>query len=169
MTAPLPYVYQGEGEFRALPRFASRCDKEFVIGQSYLLEAREERSQVSHNHFFASVAEAWKNLPEHYGERFATPDHLRKYCLIKRGWHDQRSVVCASKAEAQRLAAFIKPIDEFAVVVASEAVVTVYTAKSQSMKAMGKKDFQRSKDDVLSEVAAMIGVAPDELERARAA
>jgi len=38
--------------------------------------------------------------------------------------------------EAQRIAAFIKPMDTYAMVIVNECVVTVYTAKSQSLKAM---------------------------------
>src|SRR3546814_9642927 len=59
--------------------------------------------------------------------RFATPDHLRRWALIRAGYRDERSIVCASKAEAQRLAAFIKPMDDYAVVLVSEAVVKVCT------------------------------------------
>jgi hypothetical protein len=82
----------------------------------------------------------------------------------------ERTIVCASKAEAQRVAAFIKPMDEYAVVLAQEATVTVYTAKSQSMRAMGKEAFQASKDAVLGVLADMIGVEPTKLsDRARAA
>jgi len=46
-----------------------------------------------------------------------------------------------------------------------EAVVTVYTAKSQSLRAMGKADFQASKDAVLGIVSEMVGTTPAELRR----
>lgn len=168
MTAPLHYTWDGES-FAPLPRFARLADKQFVVGEQYRLEVCEERSRASHNFFFASISEAWKNLPDDLAERFQTPDHLRKFALIKSGYHDERSVVCASKAEAQRIAAFIKPIDDYAIVVVNEATVRFFTAKSQSMKAMGKKDFAASKTAVLDVVSAMIGVDTKALDGARAA
>ena len=64
------------------------------------------------------------------------------------------------------MAAFVKPMDEFAIVTVSEAVVNVWTAKSQSVKAMGKKDFQASKDAVMAILAEMIGTARAALEKA---
>ena len=48
-------------------------------------------------------------------------------------------------------------------VVVNEATVTVMTAKSQSMRAMGRVEFQRSKEAVLDVVAQMIGVKRDAL------
>ena len=52
----------------------------------------------------------------------------------------------------------MKPLDDFAVIVTSDATVTVYTAKSQSLKAMGKKVFQKSKDSVLDIAWQMAGM-----------
>ena len=125
----------------------------------------EERSQASHSHFFACIAEAWRNLPEHLTERFASPDHLRRYALIKSGYRDERSIVASSKAEAQRIAAFTRPMDGYALVTVSDRVVIVYTAKSQNMRSMNKKEFQQSKDDVLDKISAMVGVSADELQQ----
>lgn len=112
--------------------------------------------------------EAWQNLPENMVEQFPTSEHLRKWCLIRAGYAEHRNIVAANKAEAQRLAAFVKPMDSYAVVTVRECVVTVYTAESQSMKAMGKQRFQESKDAVLSLLAAMIGTDPVEIGRAAA-
>ena len=136
------------------PRIADRM---YVVGEQYRLAPLEERSRASHNGFFAAITEAWSNLPEDLAERFPSPDHLRRWALIKSGFRDERSFVCASKAEALRLSVFVKPIDDFAVVLVHESTVTVYTAQSQSMRAMGKERFQASKDAVLDVVAGMIG------------
>lgn len=161
-----PIVMRWTGEaMDPLPRFAREADARYVIGETYALAEIQDRSHASHGHFFAVLNNGWANLREEDAARFPTPDALRKWCLIKAGYRDERSIVCASKAEAQRVAAFIKPFDDFAVVVAHEAVVTVYTAKSQSKKAMGKEAFQASKDAVLSIIAGMIEVAPAELQR----
>jgi hypothetical protein len=151
--------WTGDSFVPAGQHWARQADKHFVVGQVYPLEVREDRSQRSHAHYFASIHEAWSNLPESVAERFPTSEHLRKYALIKAGYHDERSIVCASKAEAQRVAAFVKPMDDFAVVVAREAVVLVWTAKSQSVRAMPKGEFQQSKDAVLEIVAGLIGTS----------
>lgn len=163
---PLPCQWDGESFTPAGQRWAREADKHFVIGEVYHIEAREPRSLTSHNHFFACVQNAWENLPEDVAARFPSSDHLRKWCLIRAGFRDERSIACASKAEARRLAAFIEPMDDFAVVVVSEATVSVYTAKSQSMRAMGKVQFQRSKDAVLTELAKLIGTDAAQLARA---
>lgn len=148
--------------------WARRADKLFTVGERYMIGADQERSANSHRHYLSAVREAWENLPESLAERFPSESHLRKYALIKTGFHDERSIVCASKAEAQRVAAFIRPMDDYALVTVSEAVVRVYTARSQSMKAMGKDDFQKSKQAVLDLVSDMIGVTRTQLEKATA-
>lgn len=159
-----PIAFRWEGDsFSPYGRFAKVADQHYVIGEVYALVPHEDRRMASHRAYFAACSEAWKNLPEEMGDRFPTADHLRKYCLIKAGFRDERTLVASSKAEARRLAAFIKPVDEFAVVTVSESVVTVYTAKSQSMRAMGKDDFMRSKNSVLEILENLLGVEPGQL------
>jgi hypothetical protein len=63
------------------------------------------------------------------------------------------------------MAAFVRAQDDFAVVAVSDAVLTVYTAKSQKLSAMGKRDFQASKTAVLDYAAGLVGVAADDLRR----
>lgn len=159
MTAPIYFAWDGEA-MAPLPRFAKMADKKFVVGMNYPMVVHEERSRESHSHYFAALSEAWKNLPEEIADRFPTSEHLRKFALVKAGFADERSIVCSSKAEALRVAAFVKPMDDYAIVLARDTTVKVFTAQSQSMRAMGKKDFQASKQAVLDIVAGMIGVAP---------
>lgn len=151
---PLRFRWSGEAMTPLQPGAAAR---QFEKGEWYTLEVREERSTASHNQFFAALNEGWQNLPETMADRFPSADHLRKWLLIRTGYRDEVTYVAASKAEAPRLAAFIRPLDDFAVVTVSEATVTVYRAKSQSVRAMGKAEFQRSKDAVLGLLAEMIG------------
>lgn len=160
---PILFQWTDDAKMAPQPRFLKLCDEQFAVGEIYRMEVIEERSRISHNHFFASVEEAWRNLPEGVAEQFPTSHHLRKYALIKAGFCDQNSVVCSSAEEALRVAAFIKPIDPFRVVVVRNNVVTIYNAKSQSTRAMGKDDFQRSKQNVLEIVAHMVGVASADL------
>lgn len=164
MTAPVRMTWDGES-FAPLRRFQRLCDQQYVIGQEYTMVEEKPRSKRSHDHFFASVDEAWGNLREDIADSFASPDHLRKWALVKAGFRNERSIVCSSKAEARRVAAFIRPMDEFAIVLVRDAVVKVCTAQSQSIKAMGAADFQRSKQEVLEILATMIGVSPATLAR----
>ena len=170
MSGAVPIACRWEGDvFRVLPRSAAAADREFVIGEAYVLEVVEERSTASHKHYFATIREAWMNLPFEPALQFPTPETLRKYALIKAGYADVEHHVCEFKTEAQRLALALRPHDDYAIVSVEGKVVTVYRAKSQSLKAMGKADFQASKDAVLAVISDMLGVTPAELQSARAA
>jgi len=165
MTSPIAFRWF-EGVMIPQKRFARLAHEQFTVDETYVLAEVQERSKKSHDHYFVQVDEAWSNLPESYEGRWATPDHLRKWALIKAGYRDERTLVCSSKAEALRLAAFVKQFDEYTVVTVREAVVTAYTARSQSLKAMGKADFQESKTKVLEILGDMIGVTAKELANA---
>ena len=164
-AGPIPYVWTEEGFVPRNHYWLGRAKERFTIGEAYTLDEWQPRSQASHNQYFASVHEAWLNLTEDQTERFPTEDHLRKFALIKTGFRDERSIVAASKEEGRRVAAFIMPIDEYAVVIVKESVVIVYTAKTQKMRAMGAAEFQKSKQDVLDFLAANIGVDAKALKR----
>lgn len=157
MTSPVYFQWSGEA-MEPLRRFQKLCNEQFVVGEVYQLEEIHDRSQNSHRHYFAELHNLWMNIPEGQAERWPSSEHLRKWALIQTGYRDERSIACASKAEAQRVAAFIKPMDDYAVVVVREAVVIVMTAKSQSVKAMGAKDFQASKTAVLELLSSIVGV-----------
>lgn len=147
------------------PYWLGEAQKAFVIGQSYRLVTVEERSQASHNAYFAELSTAFDNLPESLMELHPTVEHLRKHALIRTGYADERQFVCSSEAEAIRLAAFLRPMDDYAIVLQKGRVCTVYTAKSQSMKAMDKQTFAASRKAVLDYVAQLIGVQPAQLGR----
>lgn len=164
---PLLARYTGDG-FELLGRSKKDADAVYVIGQRYILDVLEERSAASHRHYFSMIAGCWSNLPEHLAERFASPEMLRKTALMHCGYRDERSIVCSSRAEAKRLAAFVKPIDEYAIITTEGSTVSIWTAKSQSMRAMGKQVFQKSKDETLAWISALIGVEPQQLENAAA-
>lgn len=145
------------------PRYPKIADKHYVIGETYALMPYEGRSEASHRHFFACVKSAWDNLPEALALQYPTPEVLRKKALIQAGFANSHTFTCASKAEALRLVAFLTPVDEFAVITTAGTTVTRWTARSQSMRAMGKEDFQKSKDAVLEILAQMNGVTVDQL------
>lgn len=157
-------------------RFAHLAQREFTEGV-YRMEAftPDARSDRSHRHQFAFVAEAWRNLPETMQEEpwAATPETMRKHALIMTGWCDVATELCGSKAAAQRMAALLGSMASrahgYAIVSTRGEAVVCKTPRSQSYKAMGGKDFQKSKDDILNWCADLLGVTPEELQRARAA
>jgi hypothetical protein len=162
---PLAFRWDGEA-MRVLPRFAKEADKRFVIGEIYALDEVHERSAKSHAQYFAALREGWLNLPDDLAQQFPTQEHLRKHALIRTGFRDERSIAASSRAEALRLAAFVKPIDEYAIVTTTRSLVVVYTAKSQSYRQMGKAEFQRSKQAVLDFIDSLLGVERGATQRA---
>lgn len=166
MSASLPIAYRWTGEaHEPLLRFAREADRQFVVGEVYRLTAVEERSIATHNHMFACLHSAWMNLPDELAARFPSEEHLRKFALIKTGFYDKHDYVAATHREAMELAAFIRPLDSYAVVDVSGVVVTVYTAQSQSRAKADRKRFAEQKTKVLDYVADLIGVTTEELTR----
>ena len=161
---PFSVTWTGEVFSPASGMWSKECAKRFTAGETYRLNEEHERSLNTHNHYFACVNEAWKNLDESVTYDLPTPEHLRKWALIMTGYRQERHFVCATKAEAVRMAAFIRPMDEHAVIVPKEATVTVMTAESQSMKAMGKARFQESKTAVLDYLSKLIGTSVTDLK-----
>lgn len=167
MNAPVPIECAWDGQvFRPINSWwAKRAEKQYTAGEVLHLVDEPERSQKSHAHFFAAVNNAWRTLPETLMEQYPSADVLRKKMLIKAGFCSERSIVCSSKAEAQRVAAFIAGDGTYSVVVPRLAMVSVYTAESQSMRAMGKERFQRSKTAVLDALEDLLGAARGSLAK----
>ena len=151
-TAPILCKWDAEANvFRpASEAWVKRANRHYVDEQEYMLAEQNERSSNSHRHYFASLNEAWKNLPEDMAARFPTVESLRKYALIRVGYFDCETFVCSSATEALKLARWARggPSDH-TVIAVRDCIVSRYTAKSQSPRAMGKEDFQRSKEAVL--------------------
>jgi hypothetical protein len=161
------FYWRFDGEaMQPLPQFAQKVREAFVPGQVYRLMEYDERSPDSHKQYFATIREGFINLPEDWAECFADETHLRKWLLIRCGFRNEKVVVCKTHAEALRTAAFVQEIDEYAVVIPSGLVVRFLHAKSQSYRAMGKAEFERSKTATLDLLAQMLEVSPEELEKA---
>lgn len=163
-SAP-PLMFQWDGEAMVSPDgyWRRQADRYFVVGQRYRLVEEQERSTVSHNHEFAWLKEAWNSLPDNLLDQYPNPEVLRKHGLIAKGHCTMVQHVCPTQAEAQRLAAILKPRDIYAVVVQRGNVVTEYTAVSQSRRAMGAKMFQQTKSDLMDFVGDLLGVDPETL------
>lgn len=161
ISGPLPFLYEGAGLFRAAtPYFTKRCEEAFEVGQKHFLIEHQERSTASHGHYFAALHEAWMNLPEDIAHEFPTFDKFRATGLISTGYYNERRILCANEADAQRMAAFMQPLDPLAIISWHGCAVVARTAKSQSYRAMNKQEFRASKEAVLAWAWALIGVDP---------
>jgi|GEM_PF-695373 len=140
----------------------------FVEGEMYRLEAVEERSGKAHRRYFAVINEAWKSLPEDE-KRFPSPEHLRKYALIKSDYYDEDSIVLPTRKDALSVAGWTRKKDGFSVIMLAAVedenpdgptVVRVFTAKSQSIRNMKNDEWKASSDKVLHWIDDLLGVAP---------
>jgi hypothetical protein len=159
---PLAFTYDGEA---LIPRAPKHTDQHYVVGEVYMLAPYEQRSTATHNHEFAWLAEAWRNLPEGLAELYPSPEHLRKRGLIEAGYYDETAVDAGSNAAALRVAATFRAREEFSLVIVRGPFVLIRTAKSQSRRAMDRATFQDSKSKLMEIVAGMIGVSPETLSR----
>ena len=171
MSDEIPFMAKFDGKyFRPVgARSEEIVRRNFVEGTRYELIECQGRSGATHRHFFAALHDAWLNLPEEIADNFLSEDHLRKYALIHEGFSNTSTLVCQSAAAAEQFARFLRPVDEFSVVTVSGKTVMRSIAKSQSLRAMGKDEFQRSKQAVLDYVASLIGTTPKALEANEAA
>ena len=154
MTDFGPLVYEWDGDaMRPLPQFARRADQQFTVHEKYKLEVVRERSKPSHDQQFAWLEEKWLTLHEKYQfEPWAqSPEHLRKYALIRTGFCITEQFACGSKAEASRLATILRSDDEYCLVTVTGSIVNRFRAESQKIRgpgAMSPKRFQESKQKV---------------------
>lgn len=171
MTAPpIPFMYEGDGRFAALPRARDLCAEHYGQGEVVMLAPVEERSEVSHRHEFAWLKDVWATLPETIAADFPSAEHLRKRALIATGWCMTQDYACGSKTEARRWAVNLRrETDEYTVVDVSESIVRVHRAKSQARGKMNRTDFQASKTAIIEWISDLIGVTPAQVENARAA
>ncbi len=151
---------------RPIPNTIDLCLRQFVDGEVYRLTVEEERSAASHKHYFAAIHEAWQNLPENLADRFPTAERLRHWCLVKCGYAAEQSIVLETVRDAERFAEYVAEYrgdDTF--VKRSGNVIKIWTAKSQSTRAMDKDEFQESKNNVLQLLSELIGTSVADLKR----
>lgn len=153
MSETFPLKYEGSGMFRCLHPKRIKLD----VGEVHGWQLAEARSKASHDHFFACVNEAWKNLPEDIAEEFPSPEHLRKWALIKAGFCTETRIACANNEEAMKLAVKAKSMDKYSLADISGRVVTIWTADSQRRDEMGRKVFQDAKERCLHILSDLIG------------
>lgn len=148
-----------------LRKYGNVAKRQFSDGETYTLGPIEERSMASHNAFFAALHEYYENLPEKIADRWPSAEHFRKWCLVETGWCEEKEFELQSEKHAKALAAFIRTEDAYARLAVRGLKVIVWRPRSQSLQAMGKADFQKSKNDVLELAAQFVGVKPSQMMR----
>jgi hypothetical protein len=139
-------------------------------GDTVLVSIDHPRSQNTHRHQWAEIADAWRHLPESVQDMpwAVNPETLRKHALIVCGFRNAETVDAGTKAAAERVAAILSrhatQAQGYAITQARGVLVTCWTPLSQSYRAMGGKEFQRSKQAVLNWIAEQIGVTPEQLK-----
>lgn len=162
MSTVYPFRYEGGGVFRCLRPTAITLEAGSVHGW----QMAEHRSPETHKHYFAIIKDAWANLPEAIAGEFPSPEHLRKWALVRAGYADITKMTLPTNADAVNAAGLMTKMDHFAVVEISGRVVTVGRAHSQNTRAMGKQAFAESKEAVFNIISALIGADVTAMEQA---
>ena len=129
MTHPTAFTWDAEACVM-VPKWPRLAAGRFTGCEDYLLAPVEPRSDASHRHEFAWLREAWKNLPEDMADEFPTPEHLRKWALIRAGYFNETLLDVGSNAAALRVASHLRARDDFAHVVVRGPLVVERTAKT---------------------------------------
>jgi hypothetical protein len=168
---PILMRWTGEAMEPVSSFWASRADRQWVVGETYPMVKHQDRSQATHNHEFAAIADLWASLPERYRDEpwAQSPEHLRKFALIMCRYCDTQTYPCNSRAEAERWAKNLRPLDEYSVVKVEGTTVYRFTAQSQAKRAMGAKLFGESKRAILEYIEDLIGADRGSSEDVRAA
>lgn len=138
-------------------RWQEDADKKLVVGQLYPVTVEMQRSSKEHKFYFAAIKDAWANLREDIAATMPSPEHLRKWALIQAGYCTMTKLAFKTNAEAIAACAFIATLDTYAECGVNGNVAVIRRATSQSVKAMGKKEFQVSKGKVLDVISQLIG------------
>jgi hypothetical protein len=157
--APKFFVFSWTGE-AMIPRlrFVEQCKESFIKGENYQLEIRELASAATRAHFFATISDMWLSLPEGMtGPWTKSPEHLRKWALCKAGYADEKIIACDTPKDAKQMALLARSYDEFSLIVVRQSSVHIAMPRSQSVPAMNKEEFQKSKVAVLDVISELIG------------
>lgn len=163
-TSPVPMRFEkGIGFFPENQYWRNICDDRFGDGEVVTLDEVNDRSQKSHDQLFPLLREAFSQLPEEFKEQFPTAEHLRARALIEAGYFNETVVDAGFPDTAREFASTIRARSTFSLVVIRDNFVIIRDPRSQSLRAMKKKEFQESKTKVLEVVCDMIGITVDEL------
>jgi len=168
VTDAVLVTWDGEALRPVGKRWKEAAQALFAHDGRYFMSEEKQRSHNSHSHYFASVSNAWKNLPEELAQEFPSSEHLRKWALVKAGLCDHYRIALKDELSASEAMAMVRKMDDYAIIRQRGDCMDVFTPQSQSYKAMGKEDFQDSKDKVLDIIAELIGTTKNTLVEASA-
>lgn len=137
-------------------RYQRVAQRQYTLDGEYVLDELDERSEASHRQYFAAINDGFRNLPESVAANFSSAEHLRAWCLIECGYHEERIIDCESEREAKRYATFIRIEKLHARLKRREDKLVVQYPRSQAYGAMNKHEFEKSKRDVLELIESMI-------------
>jgi hypothetical protein len=157
-------VWDGE-HFVPLKRFAKLCDAQFIIGERYIVEVGWQQSAAKRAAFHATLADIFASLPDDIASKYLSVEHFRKTLTIKAGFATQQDEICASRAEALRLAAIVRGREPYSVVEVSGNIVRIWTALSTAGHAMDGKKFSECVDAVFGLASDMVGVDAKTLKK----
>lgn len=163
--SPLRMMWIGTGFEPVNPHVARKADEEYIVGQVYIVTAEHQQSALSRAHQFAWLHDAWLSLPDHISARFLDEDQLRRHALIAGGFASTTVIDCATNAEARRWMKILTGEDPYCIIKVEGTSLMRFTARSQSTRSMGAKDFQASKDAVLRYVSDLLDANPKDVER----
>ena len=161
---------QGEGgEVRRVwamiphKRFHALCKRQFSGGEDYALGPVEGVPSKSRAAFFATIHEAWKNLPED-DTRFPDSEYLRKRALVAAGWATNAQYVMDSPKDARSMAMGLRRADPYAVVKCSGNVVDYWSPKSIATGQIHGDEWKGVMQRALDWVATLARTTRKELE-----
>ncbi|MEL6411689.1 MAG: hypothetical protein AAFQ38_14930 [Pseudomonadota bacterium] len=147
----------------------AQVNDRFGAGQVVVVDLDPQRSGKSHKHQFVFVKTAWENLPDYLVDApFAVSvETLRKHALIATGFCHTEMVPVGTKQRAERVAVAMSSLASrahgYCITDVRGSVAYCHTAQSQSVKSMGRDEFQKSKQAILEWLADLIGVTPADL------
>jgi hypothetical protein len=166
-------IHMGDGAFVVSGATSlTWCAENLGEGEVVTIRVVREREMRSHRHYFASIEEAWKNLPEELEDApyAVSSDALRKHALIATGHCKVVTATLSDEATAQEHARFLRrelmEAHGYAVVVARGNIIRCFTPLSQKLTEMDAETFQQSKKDTLEWISKQIGTSAADLHRA---
>lgn len=162
MSAPIAFTWTDEGTFRPLRRFEAQADREFCVGERYLLEPVDERQSARDRAFHAELRDLWTTLPEEYDGRWPTYDEFRGWCLVQCRYATVKPCPCGTPTNAQNVAALFMTMKRkgFAIVNVEGSVVQVIQPLSQALRGgdMTKEQRHESYRDVIDFARGLVGL-----------
>lgn len=168
MTKPISYLWDGGVMHPFGPRQQRLADQQFVQGERYMLEEWQTRSDPEHARYFALLNEAWETMPELRNGRWASPDKMRKWALVEKGFCRTNNYPAATEKEARRFVSwqtreYGAQADEIKIWIEKAKtgkgwLVYWQEAESQNYKEMSAARFRASVKAVFAAVSEELGV-----------